>query len=438
MAPSARLADAAKPAGLPRLVLFGKQENLFVEQARRALSGRGFLVRVYSRGPTPGSVVYFDGRDQVSADPSSLLRKFLIRLAVRAERTLMLNLSHYAERSNAAGLAGYLSVLESWLSGAQLARAAARWEPAISIGFQVLFNGHATSRSGGRRVLFPFGGDVFVYPRLSALHWFAVMQSLRTADLIIPSATTACASLARDFSLSTDRVRPFSWGVDLNDFPRRAANGVRPELTIMNLRRFEPPWGSTIVEQVFFSLAKEQPQLRFIIPGLSEPNFQRLTTRVATEALESRVLLFRANQDLEAYRRLLYNADIGVSLMATRDMRSASVLQAAACGVDLLLSDELEYRAMIDAGMQARIVPSLTPTALRSQLSTLIDENGAKRLERIELNRQFVESHEDSEVCFDAIAAALHRLVATPATSVPHCTDSMGIGASRRRDGKSD
>jgi len=99
-------------------------------------------------------------------------------------------------------------------------------------------------------------------------------------------------------------------------------------------------------------------------------------------------------------------------------MRSSSILQAAASGAALVLSDQREYRAMAAQGFCATLVGASDTAAATRAVLGYTHAPDRRRAELL-ANAAFVAQHEDHDAQMDALldlieAVCEHRLDAVP------------------------
>ncbi len=288
-----------------------------------------------------------------------------------------------------------------------VARAARSLGPRFVFGHEATTYGPPTALCRGiPRIIFPWGGDVFTYCESSPYLFAMTKLSLRAADLVVPSSATGARHISERFGVPAERVQAVSWGVDRERFKRADAArrravcerwGIDPGATVfLNARRFHPVWGGPAVLEAFMRLASEYPSAHFILLGGA--GSERFTgparARLGAEGLLPRFTLLEGNAPLEVCAELMSVSDVFASAMGLADMRSFSVLQAAAAGGAPVVSDLPEYREMERQGFAAAFVPPGDAEALAGALRAFArDPAGARRL--AERNEAYLAEHED-------------------------------------------
>lgn len=334
--------------------------------------------------------------------------------------------SRFAERAGVAEPAPWeYDFLEPFWNGFLLSRAALRLKPRFVLGQEVHSHGLATARCRGvPRFLFPWGSDVHTAVETSPAMFHLVRHALRSADLVLPTATSAVPYLVSRFGLRPERVRPISWGVDVSSFRPAGAEEKRalrrrhaiPEggKVVVNARRFLPQWQSETILPAFLACARLCPEAHFVVIGgcYAEGVLAHARSQVAAAGFSGR---FHWSEDLrlETYRDLLRACDVGVSMNPIFDMRSTTVLQLAACGLVPVLSEREEYRLMSRDGFEALFVPPHDAAALAAALERAL--SAAPGAELVARNRRYIEAHEDGERQMDALLELLQQATPAPA-----------------------
>jgi len=155
-------------------------------------------------------------------------------------------------------------------------------------------------------------------------------------------------------------------------------------------------WGAFVSLEAFIRIAGELPSSHFILfGGLSTEDYMRQ----ARGELEKRQLLHRftlldGNVPLDVCAELMSISHVFVSLLGRGDMRSSSVLQAAASGGVPVISDNQEYREMTRLGFRALFVREDNPEDVVEALRLCINDP-EKATEIVASNDVYLDRHED-------------------------------------------
>lgn len=405
------------PAGGRTAVQLAAANSLFPRQLAEFWRAKGVRTALVTRDlPDPESERAFDvvltRNDVMPRRAHGWLRARLIHVSHLLERALVAPFrSSYHRRTGRPRSEGWYP----WFVGplfdsGPLARAARSLDPLFAFGHEVTSYGPAVARCRGvPRILFPWGGDVFLYSRTSPFLWLLARSTLRSVDLVLPSSTTAARSIQERFRIPAERVRPLSWGVDRGMFrqatpPERerilARWGIPPAASVvLNVRQFHPLWGCSVALEAFLALAPDHPTVHFIMLGgiRTETLVAEARRKVAAAGLDGRITLLDDRVPLETVAELMSVADVFTSLMAAADMRSASVLQAAAAGAVPVLSDAEEYREMERQGFQARFVSPTDPAEVVRAIADLLGARETASAIR-HANDHYIARHEDRSV----------------------------------------
>ena len=294
-------------------------------------------------------------------------------------------------------------------------RAARAQHPGFVFGHEVTTYGLATALCRGvPRIIFPWGGDVFTYAESSPFQFALTKFSLRAVDLIVPSSTTAAQHICKRFGVAPEKVQPVSWGVDRKAFKRATADGrrsicarwnINPVATIiLNPRRFRPDWGAFVALEAFMQIASEDPSTHFILfGGGGTENFTKEAQgRLAASGLSARFTMLEGDAPMDLCTELMSVSDIFVSLLGRGDMRSVSVLQAAAAGGAPVVSDLPEYREMERLGFAGLFVQPGNVDDVVKALRVYL-QHPAKARDTVAANHIYLAEHEDYATQMDKL-----------------------------------
>ncbi|WP_155892821.1 glycosyltransferase family 4 protein [Intrasporangium chromatireducens] len=246
---------------------------------------------------------------------------------------------------------------------------------------------------GRRHVVVPWGSEV-VAAQSGGLRAWVARRALMRADLVLVTSQSMADMLAESWPVTRDVTRVISWGVDdlFLDEPgsssasstgslRRRLGVGDGELLVVAPRGTGATYRSDEVRKAFMVARARRANLRLVVLGADT---------AVMKASEGEVLLpYLPKRELA---QLFADADVVVSIPRW-DQRSTTVLQAAASGTRLLLSDIGAYREIVALGIEATlladpIVPALT-TALVEAVP-LADES-------VGHNRAVIRQHENQQ-----------------------------------------
>jgi glycosyltransferase involved in cell wall biosynthesis len=334
----------------------------------------------------------------------------LLRVILRWVEKAVLTLGK-ARYRKAMGLGGkkdyHPSFVDPLVNGISIARFVRSLHPRFVFGQEVFAYGFATALCHGfPQIIMPWGGDIYRYAETSFIAFAMVKYALRQADLICPSSVVAAWHIRERYRVPEAKIHAVSWGVDRNMFRRANEDqrrrvcerfGIDPRAMIfMNVRRFQPAWGCDTALEAFIQFAQENPSSHFVMLGgagsasLVHDAHKQLIER----GLEYRFTLFEDDIPLADCAELMSVSDVFVSLARTRDMRSASVLQAASAGGGAILGEQAEYREMERLGFRALFVnPKDADSVLNALRSYASDAELWKKT--VAQNREYLAEYED-------------------------------------------
>jgi glycosyltransferase involved in cell wall biosynthesis len=304
------------------------------------------------------------------------------------------------------------------------AKAAQALRPRFVFGHEVTTYGLATALcTGVPKIIFPWGGDVLSYAESSPFHFALTKLALRRADLIVPSSMTAAQHIRMRFGVQPERVRPVSWGVDRQKFKHADARqrailcskwNIDPQATvILNPRRFRPAWGGFVALEAFLELASENPLLHFVLfGGAGTEDFTRQARdRIEQRGMSSRFTLLEGFAATEDCIELMSISDVFVSLLGRFDMRSISVLQAAAAGAAPIIGENPEYREMERLGFAALFVrPDSVEDVLRALRFCVMSPEKVRDM--VARNDRYLAQYEDYSTQMDTLLGLIEGVCA--------------------------
>jgi glycosyltransferase involved in cell wall biosynthesis len=263
----------------------------------------------------------------------------------------------------------YKPSVSPWVADAlSISRFVQTLRPQFICGQEVFAYGLATAFSRHvPRMLMPWGGDVYMYARTTAMAFLTVRHALRHVDLVVPGSPIARDYIHERFGVPLKRMHCGGlWALNRERFRRATKDqrtrvcarfGIDPHsLVIMNVRRFFPAWGSEVAFPAFLQFAEEWRSAHFILLGGSgtESRVAEARKLLTSRGLSARFTMFDGDISIDDCAALMSIADIFVSMMLEQDMRPlASILEAAASGGAPILGDQPEYRVMESLGFRA-------------------------------------------------------------------------------------
>jgi glycosyltransferase involved in cell wall biosynthesis len=352
--------------------------------------------------------------------------------------------SHYRERTG-------LGIPNAWewqfapnlVEGIQVGRAVREFRPDFVFAQEVHSYGFAAASCGSiPQFLFPWGADVFWCPELSPLISWMVGHSLRRAACIMPTSRFGADHIVRRFGVPRENVRPISWGVDLSMFQpaddqrrrRICAKWHLPagKRILLNVRRLRPQWGSLKVFEAFMCLAKEVTDAHFVLLGGegTEEVARSCREQLVARQMLDRFTLVPGQIPLDEVAELMSVAAVYTSVMGNGDMRSFSVIQAAAAGGAPIIGRHPEYEYMQQQGFSTLFAQQQDVQSIfNAGLTYLRDES--LRARTVSANLAYVRHHENFDVQMDALLnTILHKIgVPVAGSKTRNLVNTVALGA---------
>lgn len=216
--------------------------------------------------------------------------------------------------------------------------------------------GYLAAKSGFHPlVLMSWGSDILWEARRNPFARARTRFALNKADVVIGDCQ-AVRDAVIAFGVSHERIVTFPWGIYLARFtPDGGDGGLRAKLgwqnnfVLLHLRSWEPLYDPLTVARAFVLAAKQEPNLRLLMPGAGslEAKIRRVFARGGV--LDRVHMLGQIPQaELPNYYRA---SDIYISASQS-DGSSVSLMEALACGLPVLVSDTPGNREWVQEGKQ--------------------------------------------------------------------------------------
>ena len=337
-----------------RITLIANPDNLHVRRWIDFLAGRGHELTLVT-------------------DPFTAARPAACRSIVLPRWNLLTNILAYKLTPKPYG-----NNLWKFLHVRPLVRAS---RPEVVHGFEAFNNGLATAWAGPYpRVLTPWGVDVHHDAFASPLGRFCVTRAVRGVDMVSTNDETLATFLAERFGVAPERVRAFTWGVDLDIFSSTlsgAAQRWRRELDIpaaapvvLSSRNFLAYWGIDLLLDAVPAVLRERPEavLVFLRGAGGDPEYLAAARRRAqTEGWAGSVRFVERVLEPAELAGLFNLAEAFVSIPRT-DLLAQTVLEGMACGCLLVLADHVQYRKHARPGENAVVLKAYSAAGVAGAL----------------------------------------------------------------------
>lgn len=220
-----------------------------------------------------------------------------------------------------------------------------------------------------------WGSDVLLYPKNSQIYRLMAKLSLKMADIVILDSFTQ-KKAAVELGCSPKKIHVFPWGISLEMFNARVPRmevrrrlGWMSNLIVISIRNHEPVYN---VESLIYAIPfviKKETKARFIIGGSGSLS-ERLK-RMVKELGVKEYVYFTGRIPYEDVPKWLVATDIYVSTSLS-DGSSASLMEAMACGLPVVVTDIPANHEWVTHGQNGYIIPPRQPRALSDHILLLL------------------------------------------------------------------
>lgn len=270
----------------------------------------------------------------------------------------------------------------------------------------------------GPLVVTPWGSDLLVYPRHhSKVTRLFLHLALRRADLVLCNSGLL-GRAAQDLGAHPDRIRRVGVTVDFARFQTgldgtwlRAQLGITGHPVLFSPRQLLPNYRIDVLIRALPAVLQAFPDVQLLCsgdPSLSPEYVARLEAEVDRLRLRGRVILagWLSNDALPHAYAL---ADVVLSVPAS-DSRPASVFEAMACGVPVVVSDLGSVREIVQDGETGLWVPVDDPEAVAVAVIRILSDRPLR--ERIVAQSfEFVRREGDYDTQMARVAGYYHELL---------------------------
>ena len=232
-------------------------------------------------------------------------------------------------------------------------------KPDIIHGMEALGYGFATSLAGNYpKILTPWGNDIYYDPRHSRIARFLVNYALHHVDAITTNMPNLSEYLIREFNVPEQKIKAFSWGVNLTIFnpdKNQQANALRDILkipleapVIISHRRCAPYWGMDSIVQAMGKFLREYKDVHFIFlrsDGESD-YFNAKSTELQNYGISDRFHPITDYLTPDQMSIHLNASNAFISFPHT-DLLSISVIEGMACGAIPIVADLPSYKTRL-------------------------------------------------------------------------------------------
>jgi len=218
--------------------------------------------------------------------------------------------------------------------------------------------------------------------RSKGLQRLLVKYALRKADMILVHSKVLERTVVA-LGASPEKVRIFSWGVDLDEFnPRRSSTKTKKELGLSNcpvvisIRSFEPIYNVECLINAIPLVLEQVPNAKFIIAGRGslEHNLKQLAKSLGIED-SVRFTGYVPHEKIPLY---LCASDVYVST-SLADGGSASLFEAMACGLPVVVTDIPANVEYVRDSWNGYIIPQRNSRVLAERITDMLRNSEKKK-----------------------------------------------------------
>jgi glycosyltransferase involved in cell wall biosynthesis len=254
-----------------------------------------------------------------------------------------------------------------------------------------------------------WGSDILVEARNSLIFRLIAKYVLNKADGVIVDSEVQ-KKAAMELGCNENKIWKFPWGIDLEDFnpdisgleTKRILGWENNKIIISNRSHF-PVYGIEYLIGAIPIVVKEMPEARFLIIGdgpLTEA-LKKMTKRLGV----TRYANFVGRVPNQQISRYLKAADIYVSTSFS-DGTSASLLEAMACGLPVVVTDIPANNEWIQNGKNGFLVPIKDSKTLAEKIIFLAKNNNIRKFmgrSNVEVAKVKADWKQNVNVFYDAI-----------------------------------
>jgi glycosyltransferase involved in cell wall biosynthesis len=266
-----------------------------------------------------------------------------------------------------------------------LRRLAVRWQPDI-----VHSNGlktHAVAALAcprGAQLMWHMR-DFISMPYMPARHAMLIRSLARVLpDAIVCNSETTRTSMAGAFGVTASRIRVVPDGIDVGLFTSRLSSvpvSPRPRPRVLVLGRIAEWKGQHVFIEAAKKLLRTHPDVLFLVAGgattaVDAEYARELQRRVESERLADRIVFTGVVRDPAS---LLQGADILVHCSTSPEPFGQVIVEAMAASVPVVATRLGAPTAIIEDGVNGRLVPPGDAAALARALGDLLGDDAARR-----------------------------------------------------------
>lgn len=269
-------------------------------------------------------------------------------------------------------------------------------------------------------ILSAWGSDVLIKPYKSTVHSFLASRAIKKADLLHCDGIKTFRAL-ENLGAPPDRIVCVYFGIDIDKFSPekrdtkyRQALGVDNGLTVISTRALSPIYNVETLINAIPRVVREINNAKFLICGSG--SLKEKLEDLAKKLKISDHTIFTGNIPVEELPFYVASSDIYVSTSLSDAGLASSTGEAMACGLPVIVTEDLDNRDWIKDGVNGFIVPVKNPDALAERIIELA-RNEKLRGEFGRENRKIITERNDYNTEMRKMEKEYMRLVSMEASS---------------------
>ena len=258
-------------------------------------------------------------------------------------------------------------------------------------------------------VLFPWGDDISVFPEVSPLHRFYVVEIMKRADAIIGYEDEVERINAL---LGEEKGRVVRDGIDVDLFKPADAKRKGGKIRILNLRKSEGDYHTEVLVKAIPLVTKVYDDVEFVMLRAGK-EFSKLY-ELAKELGVLKYIKFVEPMPNERVPELMRSCDIYVDTFFRRVPGSGlgkTGLEAMSCGMAVVVSNTSGIGTYVKDGENGLIYRGLDPSSLAEALIRLIEDEKLREALGRRARKHVVENY-NIEDCMRTAESLYEELLA--------------------------
>jgi glycosyltransferase involved in cell wall biosynthesis len=279
-------------------------------------------------------------------------------------------------------------------------------QPDIVIGYRIHSYGFMAAMTGFHPLVLAGQGQNVYYPFNSPIAKYCAKFAMERADLINSWGEHMTAKLI-ELGCPPAKILTLPRGVRTDIFKISYAK-KRKAIHLISTRGVKDHYNIDVIIRACKIIHDSGQAIRLILAG-EGPNRKNLEQYIIDLGLQSEAH-FVGYMDNECLSELLNKADIYVSMVST-DGVSASLLEAMACGVFPIVTDNVANRIWIEDGENGFLAPDKNEKILAEKILLAASEESLREKAALK-NRTIIEQKANWEVNMKIIEKAYEKLIA--------------------------